>query len=269
MTLTVQTRPDQQSTPTPPAEPDTPPASRRTRRVLLTGSRRWPWPTVITRVLDAERARLAAGAVLMVVHGACPQGADAAAAAWCAQAQTVPGARVVEEPHPAQWRDARGQLDRTAGHARNAAMVAAGADLVIAFCLDNSPGTLDCLIRAREAWMASLVHFAYSTPRAEPTRTETAQPPAQPAQPEPAQAETAAPPAQPTQRRNGRAARRTRADLTIAPGVAEGTGRARRRATADEEAEQVMTQGYSPARNPVCPTCHEQTSATGQCQCTA
>jgi hypothetical protein len=218
--------------------------------------------------LEAERARLSGHDVLSVVHGACPDGADAAAAAWCAQAQTTPGALVVEEPHPAQWRDERGQLDRAAGHARNAAMIGAGADLVIGFCVDNSPGTLDCLIRARDAKIPSLVHLAYSAQTAQPAQAGTSQPPAQPAQAETAQAETAQPPAEPAQLKNGRAARRTRADLTIAPGVVYRTARTRR-ATADEEAEQVMSQGYSPTRNPVCPTCREQTSATGQCQCTA
>ncbi len=237
MTLTVPNRPAQQPTATPPIPPEAPPAGQRTRRVLVTGSRRWPWPALIGRVLDAERDRLADDATLTVVHGACPDGADAAAAAWCANTKQTTGARVVEEPHPAQWRDPRGQLDRGAGMTRNSAMIATGADLVIAFWADHSPGTGDTLRRAAQARIPALVHIAYTTPPQAPDTADTT--PAEPDTPRPA-----------ARRRAARPTRRRAAE------------------NADAQAEQAMSQGYHPTRNPVCETCHEQKSLTGQCACT-
>ena len=133
------------------------------RRVLVTGSRTWPWPAVICRALEAERARVPEGGVLTVVHGACRSGADAAAAAWCAQAAEQPGARVVEEPHPAVWRGSDETVDRRAGMVRNAVMVELGADLVLGFLLDGSPGTADCLSRTAAARIPALIHRAHTT----------------------------------------------------------------------------------------------------------
>ncbi len=46
--------------------------------------------------------------------------------------------------------------------ARNAAMVELGADLVLGFLLDGSPGTADCLSRAAAARIPALIHRAYS-----------------------------------------------------------------------------------------------------------
>ena len=205
-----------------------PAATVQTRRILITGSRAWPWPALIARVLEAERARLAADATLVIVHGACPQGADAAAAAWCAHAADRTGARVLGEAHPARWRDAAGRLDRGAGMARNAAMIAAGADLVIAFWADHSPGTADTLRRAAAARIPALVHIAYTSATPQPA-------PAAPNSPRPARRRTT----------------RTRAAQD-----------------ADAQAEQVMSQGYDDARNPLCRTCQVQKSITGQCLCT-
>jgi Bifunctional DNA primase/polymerase, N-terminal/YspA, cpYpsA-related SLOG family len=94
------------------------------RRVLVTGSRTWTDPAVIA---DTLRAWFHPGTVL--VTGACPRGADAIAehlwASWGGPA----------ERHPADWPSGRG-----AGFARNAAMVALGADVCLAFIRDNSPG---------------------------------------------------------------------------------------------------------------------------------
>jgi hypothetical protein len=142
------------------------------RRVVVTGSRGWPWPRTVGRALDAERARVPAGEVLTVVHGGCRTGADAAAAAWCRQVAGTPGARVVEEPHPAAWRGPDGAVNRRAGIARNARMVAAGADLVLGFVLDRSPGTADCLRRADAARLPALIHRAYTTPPTTSTPTD-------------------------------------------------------------------------------------------------
>jgi hypothetical protein len=108
-------------------------------RVLVTGSRSWPAPDAVWSALnDAQHEALTAGRTLVVVHGACPRGADRHAADWTAvagQFTTV----VVEEAHPADWRPG-GTLDRAAGFRRNAAMVHAGADVCLAFIKDGSRG---------------------------------------------------------------------------------------------------------------------------------
>ncbi|MGH3657836.1 MAG: DUF2493 domain-containing protein, partial [Micromonosporaceae bacterium] len=80
-------------------------------RVLVTGSRTWNSYRTIATVLEALHREH--GGRLVIVHGACPSGADAIAAAWCRR-HGVP-----QERHPADWRT-RG---RVAGPARNAAMV--------------------------------------------------------------------------------------------------------------------------------------------------
>jgi hypothetical protein len=93
-------------------------------RVLVTGSRTWTDETIIR---DALREHQAPGTVL--VSGACPRGADAIAerlwASWGGLA----------ERYPADWATGRG-----AGFGRNAAMVALGADICLAFIRDGSPG---------------------------------------------------------------------------------------------------------------------------------
>lgn len=103
------------------------------QRVLVTGSRGWPDDyTVDDALTEVERdpARVP-GSPLVVVHGACPTGADAYAARWVTTWRGYPrkgGEYVTEEAHPADW--SRG---RKAGPERNAAMVALGADLCLAF----------------------------------------------------------------------------------------------------------------------------------------
>ncbi|MBT0771365.1 DUF2493 domain-containing protein [Kineosporia sp. J2-2] len=112
-------------------------------RVLVTGSRDWSDAEAIT--LHLEGLRYVAGRVqrpgLVVVHGACPTGADAIAAAW-ARAHDVP-----VEAHPAQW----ATHGRAAGPLRNRAMVTAGADVCVAFILNGSRGATGCADLAEAA----------------------------------------------------------------------------------------------------------------------
>lgn len=60
---------------------------------------------------------------MVIVHGACPTGADAIAAKWAYDND------VKTEPHPADWE----RLGRRAGYSRNRTMVRLGADLCLAF----------------------------------------------------------------------------------------------------------------------------------------
>lgn len=102
---------------------------RRPRRLLLTGSRTWTDAWLIASALEHWLGALGDHTVL--VHGACPTGADAIAhRLWHTQA----GLPV--ETHPADWA-AHG---RRAGFIRNAAMVRAGADACLAFVVGGSRG---------------------------------------------------------------------------------------------------------------------------------
>jgi hypothetical protein len=115
-------------------------------RILLTGSREWTDEKTIRQALTE---RYNPDAVL--VHGACPQGADAIADRIWRQLGGTP------ERHPADWRT----YGLAAGGIRNAHMVKLGADICLAFRLDGSPGTGDCMRRARKAgipvepWLAT------------------------------------------------------------------------------------------------------------------
>lgn len=121
-------------------------------RLLVTGSRLWSDKRAIAGALSwavgcfpdllapgEHGLELLRGRVT-VVHGGA-RGADALAgriaAAW--------GMRV--EVHPADW----DRWGRSAGHRRNAEMVALGADLCLAFPIGASRGTRGCMELARKA----------------------------------------------------------------------------------------------------------------------
>ena len=128
------------------------------RRVLVTGSRSWKNKSAVCDALDAQW--LLANGQMIVVHGACPTGADAHAMQWCrsmeravaldngdSQCDCAAHWVIVEERHPADWA-AHG---KAAGPIRNQQMVEAGADICLAFPLPGSKGTKDCMERARKA----------------------------------------------------------------------------------------------------------------------
>ena len=116
-------------------------------RLLVTGSRTWHDIRAIELALAAVLARHPEGVLL--VHGACPRGADAIAAAYAAR---TPGYQV--EAHPADWR----RYGRAAGYRRNAEMIAQGADGCAAFIRGGSPGSTSAVRLARAAGIPAWLH---------------------------------------------------------------------------------------------------------------
>lgn len=117
-----------------------------TTRILVTGSRKWSNPRPIREALSAAVSQADDPTDVIVVHGACPTGADFLAAHWC-RVNGVPA-----EPHPANW-----SFGKSGGPVRNQEMVDAGANVCLAFPLPGSTGTPDCMERARLAGITVLV----------------------------------------------------------------------------------------------------------------
>ncbi len=120
-------------------------------RVIVTGARDWDNRTRIYDELDA----LLAGAGthgLILVHGACPTGADRIADDWAKSRQTR-GLGVLVDRFPANW----GEYRRAAGMRRNAEMVASGAHLCLAFLTPASRGARHTVKLARRAGIETRV----------------------------------------------------------------------------------------------------------------
>jgi SLOG family YspA-like protein len=111
-------------------------------RVLVTGSREWDdMQELRYALIHATALRLDS---VVIVHGACPTGADAMAAEWARDY----GIRA--EAHPPDW-ERHGR--KAAGPRRNAEMVALGADLCLAFYKQGAgnKGTDHCASLAGKA----------------------------------------------------------------------------------------------------------------------
>lgn len=108
-------------------------------RILVTGSRNWTDEALIRAALR-QQAVGTEGQPKVVVHGAA-RGADRIAHqialefGWTA------------DPHRADW----GRFGKAAGPIRNQEMVDLGADICLAFVMEGSVGTVDCIRRAEEA----------------------------------------------------------------------------------------------------------------------
>lgn len=132
--------------------------------MIVTGGRDLAAPWLVQRELFG----LLDGSWLTVVHGGCPTGADAAAAEWAAEWAGVvadpfradwdscgwdcpPGHRIPKRPgdvmHPGFFAD----YCPGAGPRRNARMIEAGADLMLAFPTAASRGTWNAVRLARAA----------------------------------------------------------------------------------------------------------------------
>lgn len=108
--------------------------TRRPTRILITGSRTWTDRAVIAQAISDYLHSVGtsiggAWPFPIIVHGDA-RGADQLADAIARNWGWTP------EPHPANWH----RHGRSAGYRRNAAMVALGADVCLAFILDGSRG---------------------------------------------------------------------------------------------------------------------------------
>ncbi|MGH7746139.1 MAG: SLOG family protein [Candidatus Dormibacteria bacterium] len=123
-----------------------------TRRVLITGSRTWADVEAIRRALSEVGREFGRDTVL--VSGACPRGADRICEdIWAGWGGSL-------ELHPADWH----RHGRGAGYRRNAAMVALGADVCLAFILDDSRGASHTAGLAEAAGIPTH-HYKRGSPR--------------------------------------------------------------------------------------------------------
>lgn len=110
-------------------------------RVLVTGSRDWADDTAVGEALSEAIRPVWHDRNVVIVHGACPSGADQLAHKWA----EVFGVAV--ERHPANW-----QINgKRAGFIRNALMVNLGADLCLAFIRNGSRGASHTAALAEQA----------------------------------------------------------------------------------------------------------------------
>jgi DNA polymerase-3 subunit epsilon len=123
-------------------------------RILITGSRDWEDRDLVRAELDKQLDRHGR---IVVVHGACPTGADKYAAEWARDHRTN-GAH--EERHPADW-NAHG---KTAGPRRNDHMARLGAGHCLAFILNKSAGATGCADAAERAGIPTTRHTATKPP---------------------------------------------------------------------------------------------------------
>jgi hypothetical protein len=120
---------------------------RQRFRLLVTGSRTWHDIAAIEQALAVILDRHPE--CVLLVHGACPRGTDAIAAAYAARTS---GYQV--EAHPADWH----RYGRAAGHRRNAEMIALDADGCAAFIRGGSPGSTSTVRMATAAGIPVWLH---------------------------------------------------------------------------------------------------------------
>lgn len=138
-------------------------------RVLVTGSREWSDETAVFDAL-VEQLNGDADYHIVVVHGACPTGADYIAQTFCDRNAANKFALVEAEPHPADW-----SQGKKAGPLRNQQMVNLGADVCLAFPAASSRGTFDCMRRAAAADIP-IMNFGAEPPAVDPRYPQPAKP---------------------------------------------------------------------------------------------
>lgn len=121
------------------------------KRVLVSGSRTWADKASVWLRLQQELDHCVepspTGALMELVHGHCPSGADQLADRW---GRTQPN--VIVERHPADWPG----FPTRAGMIRNRVMIESGIDVALFFIHDDSPGATGCLRMARKAKVPSI-----------------------------------------------------------------------------------------------------------------
>lgn len=112
------------------------------KRILITGSRTWPKPAwVMEAIVDYMTEHFAEGVSFVVVQGEA-KGADLFAKD-AAKALKEVGWPITYERHPVSPRDWKTH-GRKAGYLRNKKMVDLGADVCLAFILNQSKGATMC-----------------------------------------------------------------------------------------------------------------------------
>lgn len=118
-------------------------------RILVTGSRDWTdKQAIVDAVMDLNNWYPIDWDEVVIVHGACPTGADKIADDF-AEAY---GLQV--ERHAANW----SLHGKAAGPKRNQKMVDLGADIVLAFPKGTSKGTRNCIKAAEKAGLRVKVY---------------------------------------------------------------------------------------------------------------
>jgi hypothetical protein len=115
---------------------------------MVTGSRDWPSETLVQSAIRRAMGDLHSDlgtSEFVVVHGACPTGADAMADRY---ARSI---GIIVDAYPADWKT----FGKRAGHMRNRAMVDSRPDILLAFNYNSSRGTAHaygCAIEAGLPW---------------------------------------------------------------------------------------------------------------------
>lgn len=104
-------------------------------RVIVSGSRDWTDEEPIVERLGNQLRH----GEFVLCHGACPTGADDIADRWA----RMVGIQI--DRFPADW----DEYGRLAGPIRNGQMAEEGADLCLAFCLNDSRGTTNMITHAK------------------------------------------------------------------------------------------------------------------------
>lgn len=118
-------------------------------RVLVTGSRDWTDAETVYAALNNELTIASESGnymYMVIIHGACPSGADLLASNWVKGVQNQPFP-VFESAHPANWT----VNGKAAGPMRNQMMVDLGADICLAFPTPESRGTIHCMRAAEKS----------------------------------------------------------------------------------------------------------------------
>lgn len=108
--------------------------------VMVTGSQEWFERHVIYRDLDEQLAFH--GDELRVIHGAAKRGADRFADIWCRRNQV---AFQTFKPDYVRYGSPAAQ------HIRNQQMIDERPDLILAYLLNDSPGTASTIAKAHKA----------------------------------------------------------------------------------------------------------------------